>query len=127
MHRRSATKELTVLVVDENDEVRTIIRELLEMEGFTVLEASKAVAAIRIADTYPGGADVILTEVRLPDMAGTELAGRLFLAHQKLRLMLMTTGVENNHHIEEIGIPVLFKPFSGKALLLAISRAFGSE
>ena len=93
MHQRPTTKELTVLVVDENDQMRTIIREFLEKEGFTVLAASKAVEATRIADTYPGGVDMILTEVRLPDMDGTELAGRLFLARPKLRLLLMTTGV----------------------------------
>ena len=79
MRQRSSTKELTALVVDASEEVRTIIREILETNGYRVLEAGSAVEAINIADMYPGGIDMILTEVRLPDMAGTELAGRLFL------------------------------------------------
>ena len=126
MHQLAPGNEQIALVVDGNDGARKIFRRLLEMEHYRVLEAGNAVEALRIADTDPSKIRLVLTGVGLPDMDATELVGRLFLAHPKLRFLFLSTGEESDPRIADTGIPVLRGPFTRMGLVKAIARAFSS-
>jgi two-component system cell cycle sensor histidine kinase/response regulator CckA len=72
---------LTVLLVDDDGAVRACLRDALEVAGLAVLEAADAKAALAIATTAPQPIEILLTDVLMPGIDGTELARRV----QRLR------------------------------------------
>jgi DNA-binding response OmpR family regulator len=80
----------TILIVEDEEEVRALTRDVLEMAGFTVLESLDAVDAIRIAETHPGSIDLLITDVIMPNMSGPELARRLRGTRPALRVLCMS-------------------------------------
>src|SRR5258708_28017772 len=64
----------TVLLAEDQLSIRKVIRELLESKGYKVLEAQDPQDAIEIAEHYPGRIDVLVTDVIMPQVRGTELA-----------------------------------------------------
>ena len=60
----------TILIVEDEEDVRELTRDVLEMNGFTVLESMDPADAIRIAETHPGSIDLLITDVVMPRMSG---------------------------------------------------------
>jgi CheY-like chemotaxis protein len=67
----------TVLVVDDEDQVRAVTATLLERLGYTVLQASGGLHALEVFDQEAGRIDLVLTDVAMPDIDGFDLAGLL--------------------------------------------------
>src|SRR5205814_1292205 len=69
----------TILLVEDEAPVRAVTRQLLERNGYTVLEAPDGATALALVDGETGGAqvDLLLTDVIMPGMSGRELATRL--------------------------------------------------
>jgi len=66
----------TILIVDDEADVREMVRDVLEAKGYTVLEAPDGVAALQIAEQHTGLLHLVLTDVVMPGMSGRELAQR---------------------------------------------------
>ena len=81
MWRRRATMSFkgdeVVLLVEDEEAVRMLARALLERNGYTVIEASDAEAAMRLADEHDGRIDLLLTDVVMPGRSGPELFAAL--------------------------------------------------
>ncbi len=101
---------MRVLFVEDNDEVRSLIGELLEEEGLEVLACASAEAAEIEFDR--GRFDVVLTDVSLPSMSGTELARRLLQKRPGL-WMVFSSGYPMHDGLASWGPRVrsLLKPF----------------
>jgi len=84
------TLPVTVLVVEDEEEVRALARDVLEMNGYTVLEALDAEDAIRLGEGHPGAIDLLITDVVMPRMSGPELARRLRARRPALRVLCMS-------------------------------------
>jgi CheY-like chemotaxis protein len=67
----------TVLVVDDDDETRAVIQEALEEAGYRVLEAREGDEALMVADWHDGPIDLVVTDVMMPYVDGSELGQRL--------------------------------------------------
>ncbi|HTG10222.1 MAG TPA: response regulator [Candidatus Eisenbacteria bacterium] len=80
----------TILIVEDEEDVRELTRDVLEMNGFTVLESLDPADAIRIAETHPGSIDLLITDVVMPRMSGPELARRLRGHRPGLRVLCMS-------------------------------------
>ena len=80
----------TILIVEDEEDVRELTRDVLEMNGFTVLESMDPADAIRIAETHPGSIDLLITDVVMPRMSGPELARRLRETRPALRVLCMS-------------------------------------
>jgi CheY-like chemotaxis protein len=80
----------TVLVVEDEEEVRALARDLLEMNGYTVLEARDAADAVRLGEVHPGPIDLLITDVVMPWMSGPELAARLRARRPVLKVLCMS-------------------------------------
>ena len=95
---RSAARKASILVVDDDDDVRFMMAESLRDFGYTVLEASSAEEAFPIAlagtaaaaDEVTGQVDMVITDVRMPGMSGLELADRLQQARHDLKVIVMS-------------------------------------
>ena len=66
-----------MLIVDDEEEVRAFTRDVLEMDGYAVLEAASAARALELGEAHPGALDLLITDVVMPGMTGPELARRL--------------------------------------------------
>jgi CheY-like chemotaxis protein len=80
----------TVLVVEDEEEVRALARDILEMNDYTVLEALDAEDAVRLGESHPGPIDLLITDVVMPRMSGPELARRLRARRPALRVLCMS-------------------------------------
>jgi DNA-binding response OmpR family regulator len=86
----STARPATILVVEDEGDVRELAREVLEMNGYTVLEALDVADATRLAQTHPGPIDLLVTDVVMPGASGPELARRLRAQRPDLRVLCMS-------------------------------------
>ena len=116
----------TILLVDDEDGVRVSLRRLLTAAGHTVLEASHGVEAIELVRMRRGDVDLVLADVVMPEMNGTELAATLDGEFPGLPVLLMSahapagmTRVGGQGHT----VAVLQKPFAQGQLEVVIELA----
>jgi CheY-like chemotaxis protein len=104
----------TVLVVEDEDEVRHLARRVLENAGYQVLDAALPDDALQLAAQHDGGIDVLLTDVVMPHMGGRELAERLLAERPATRVMFMSGYTDTaviKQGVLEPGTVFLQKPF----------------
>jgi CheY-like chemotaxis protein len=119
----------TVLLVEDEDGVRDLAREMLEMLGYTVLEARHPEDALQIADQRPGPIHLLLTDVIMPGMSGPGLAGRLLSGRPGLKLLYMSGYTESSivqHGVLAAGTALLQKPFTPYALARKVREVLES-
>ncbi len=116
----------TILLAEDDGQVRKMIITVLEKAGFTVLEASGPVEALGLARSFDGEIDLLITDVVMPQMAGTELARQLTEARPRLTVLYMSGYTENgivHHGVLDDGVHFLPKPINVQKLLEAIKSA----
>src|SRR5882672_4176223 len=116
----------TVLVVEDEDEVRSLASEFLRSAGYSVLTAKDGVEALEISERLGGAIQLLLTDVVMPKMRGTELAQELKGRFPRLRVVYMSGYLEQDPCSGEIleKAIVLQKPFSRDSLVREIGDAF---
>lgn len=105
----------TILLVEDEDLVRALTRQILELCGYNVLEARNGNEALEICETYVGPIELLLTDVVMPLMGGRELAERVaFLA--PAMSVLFTSGYTDDaivhHGVIEASANFIQKPFN---------------
>jgi two-component system, cell cycle sensor histidine kinase and response regulator CckA len=109
----------TVLVAEDEPPVRAIARQVLERQGYTVLEAPSAEKALDIAAQYSGAIHLLLTDVIMPGMNGRELASRLAHVRPETRVIFMSGYTDDavmRHGVLEPGSTYVQKPFTPDAI-----------
>ena len=114
----------TVLVVDDEAPMLHLLRRQLEGLGCTVLEAPSGPEALRLLLGRPGTVDLVLSDIVMPGMNGTELADQILTDRPEQCVILMSGQVPGG--LARIGrrekiVPVLRKPFTPNQLLELIS------
>jgi two-component system cell cycle sensor histidine kinase/response regulator CckA len=89
-----AGPQATILLVEDEEMVRALVRQVLEREGYGILEAGDGPAALRLARSHEAGIDLLLTDVVMPQMSGYELAKAMTELQPELRV-LFTSGYAN--------------------------------
>ena len=110
----------TVLIVEDNDAVRQIMRRTLEAEGYCVNEATDGLEALSIL-TGDTPVNVVVADLCMPGMDGWELARKLAARSPQI-LSLFVSGYRP--HIRNIGLrgPVLAKPFTPDQLVASVRQ-----
>lgn len=115
--------DLTVLVVDDEDDLREVMRRILERRGFTALVASGAADAIELCREHPGGIHVLLTDLGMPGMPGQELARQAQDIRPGLRVVYIS-GTSRELAVSQGLIDedaaMLQKPFTADTLTAAV-------
>jgi CheY-like chemotaxis protein/two-component sensor histidine kinase len=113
----------TILLVEDNEAVRRSAQRILHQCGYRVLEAPNGRGAIRIFQEQSGSIQLLLTDLKLPDGDGREVAGKIHQICPALPV-IFTSGYENNGASHGVNEPVVVfrKPFAGKALLRKIRQ-----
>lgn len=109
----------TILLVEDEEEVRRLAREMLTRQGYTVIEAGSGAEAMRIWRDRFNSIDMLLTDVVMPRMSGRELADKLRGSRPELKVMYMsgyTDDVMARHGVLDSGTAFLSKPFTSEIL-----------
>ena len=119
----------TVLVVEDEEEVRSLASEFLQTAGYSVLTAKDGLEALEISERLGNSIQLLLTDVVMPKMRGPELAEKLKANFPKMRIVYMSGYLEQDTSGGEILVRenVLQKPFSRDALLRQIRGAFDGK
>jgi CheY-like chemotaxis protein len=116
---RKAVDSPVVLVVDDDGEVREIVVEIFETNGFTVLEARNGFEALDILSRNRA-IDLLFTDVRMPGLSGPTLAQRARELIPDIRVILTSGYME---HEDDGELPVVEKPFRMHDLMQAVHGA----
>jgi len=105
----------TVLVVEDESGVRRVVRLALEKQGYKLLVAGSGREAVALAEQHPDTIDLLLTDLVMPEMSGSELAGILRARRPGLAVLLMSGYVEDDfvrHGVVSEEVAFLHKPFT---------------
>ena len=120
----SRTHAATVLLVEDDDDVRNLARQILTRQGFTVLEAGDGPTALALAHAYAGPISTLLTDIVMPGgLNGVQLAATLRTLRPNTRIIYMSGYTDNalvDHSIAEEGACFLQKPFTPDKLVRAL-------
>jgi PAS domain S-box-containing protein len=120
----------TILIVEDETNLRRLARQYLETQGYKILEAADGAAALQIVDGYKGTIDLLFTDVIMPGMNGRELAARVTELLPDVRVLYMSGYTENaigHDGTLDAGISLLQKPFSLPALKDRVREVLDSE
>jgi len=109
----------TILVVEDEDPVRTLLRRILVDHGYRVLEARDGADGLRRSQEHGGEIHLLLTDMVMPEMTGPELAQRVAAQRPTTRVLFMTGYTE---HDAAGAAALLHKPFSSTTLLGHVRR-----
>lgn len=80
----------TILLVEDEEPIRALVRIALEERGYTVLAAADGVAALELADAHAGRIDLLITDVVMPRMGGRVLADHLIRRRPGIKVIYMS-------------------------------------
>src|SRR2546425_492366 len=109
----------TILVVEDEDPVRMLLRRILVDHGYKVLEARDGADGLRRSQEHGGEIHLLLTDVVMPEMTGPELAQQVAAQRPATRVLFMTGYTE---HAPTGAEALLHKPFSSATLLGHVRR-----
>jgi two-component system, cell cycle sensor histidine kinase and response regulator CckA len=118
----------TVIVVEDDESVREIAVRVLQSYGYSVLSASGADAAMKIAAMHDGPIHLLVTDVVLPGRSGVSLAGELAVARPELNVLFISGHMENAVALRgglSPGIAMLQKPFTPTVLAQKVREILG--
>jgi response regulator RpfG family c-di-GMP phosphodiesterase len=122
-----AVERPTLLLVDDEERILSALRRTLRREGYEILLAESATAALRILSERP--VDVILSDHKMPGISGVQLLARAAELQPKSVRMLITGWTEAipPERMEEVGICALVtKPWNDAALKATLRKAIGA-
>ena len=118
----------TILLVEDDEIMRSLTRQLLQEHGYTVFEADDGKSALEWVQSHAGPIDLFLTDVVMRRMSGPELVERVHVSHPTVKVGFMSgyTGeLIAEREVLKRGITLLEKPFSRTALLNTIHATLG--
>jgi len=116
-------KRETVLVVDDELDVRELVRDVLSMHGYHVIETGDPFEARRLVETQP--VHLLLTDVVMPIMNGLDLAKRVEAASPTTKVLLMSG--YSTAAVKGSARPMLSKPFHANDLINAVRQILDSR
>lgn len=109
----------TILLVEDNEQVRNLILKILERLGYKILVAQDGASALTILENHDGPVELLLTDVIMPEMNGRELFDRVSSSDPGIKVLFMSGYTDNviaHHGIDDEGLNFIQKPFAVQAL-----------
>jgi two-component system cell cycle sensor histidine kinase/response regulator CckA len=113
-----------ILIVDDEESVRSFVRHLAQSAGYEVMEAAGGEEALAILHQFAPGPELLLTDIVMPGMSGLELAAQAHHLRPSMPVIFMS-GFASQYEEELSGSVCLRKPFRPSELLTAIQDVIG--
>jgi signal transduction histidine kinase/CheY-like chemotaxis protein len=129
LHGETVSGSECILLVEDDEPVRSLLAEALRMHGYTVLEARNGEEGIRISDMHPGPIQMLVTDVVMPQMSGREMARRIEQFRGDLSVLFMSGYTESaivEHGLLEDTRNFIQKPFTPEVLARRIREIMKS-
>ena len=120
----------TILLVEDDNTVRDFVRQVLQNQGYTLLEAIGGQEALQIASQHTGLIHLLLTDVIMPGMSGKTLADQLIQLLPDLKVLFMSgynDDTISHHGALDMGILLLPKPFGHAAVAQKVRDVLDSN
>ena len=120
----------TILLVEDEEAVRTMVSKILKNKGYTVLEAAHSKEAFEVCERHEGPIHLMVTDVIMPQMSGRELAERLASLLPEMKVLYMSGYPDNTiiqHGVLEPGTAFLQKPFTLSSLEVKVREVLDSS
>jgi CheY-like chemotaxis protein len=120
----------TILLVEDENNLRQLARQYLETQGYRILEAADGAAALQIANGHKGPIHLLLTDVVMPGMNGREMAEKIAAQRPDVRVLFMSGYTENvigHDGLLDAGVNLLQKPFTLPTLKEKVRELLDSE
>ncbi len=108
----------TILIAEDDAEVRKFVATILQDRGFKLILAENAKQALHRARDFEGEIDVLLTDVEMGKLDGFDLRERLLQERPKVKVVVMSGKLDED--FEAVDFPLLLKPFSRQQLITII-------
>jgi DNA-binding response OmpR family regulator len=105
-----------ILVADDEVMVRNLVTLLMQREGHFVLAAADGHEGLELSRKYPGKIDLLITDVDMPRLNGTDLCARLMEERPGIRVLVMSGAEMSEIVSQNVNLPFLPKPFDGETL-----------
>jgi two-component system, cell cycle sensor histidine kinase and response regulator CckA len=128
--RAAARGNETILVVEDDEMVRRLVRQTLEQEGYRLMDAPEPVEARRIADAFKGPIQLLITDVVMPNSSGRELAAQIIDRRPETKVLYMSGYADLamlNRGLEQGNIAFLQKPFTPATLTQQVREVLASD
>ncbi len=117
----------TILVVEDDPGVRTLIKNILETSGYGILEADNGQTALQTLKSWGGKVDLIITDIIMPEMSGQELGKQIQAFYPNIKILYMSGYSEEltqGDKLQLSDINFIQKPFTPAQLLKKINQIF---
>ena len=115
----------TILVVEDAEEIRRMVCGMLALQGYNCLSAADGLDALQIIENEPGPVDLMLTDMIMPNMMGSELAQHVARLRPNMRILMMS-GFSDDPLVRSFErVPSVFiaKPFTAATLCEKVRQA----
>jgi two-component system cell cycle sensor histidine kinase/response regulator CckA len=116
----------TILLVEDDAEMRTMLEILFEGQGYHLLLAEDGRAGWKLAQAHPGPIDLVLSDIVMPHMTGIEMAQRISAARPESKVLLVSAYHQGKLPLNQ-NWAFLPKPYETKALIVKIEEMLAPE
>jgi PAS domain S-box-containing protein len=113
----------TILVAEDDDAVRSIIRDVLELAGHTVLTTCNGEEAVQVARDHDGPIDLLITDMMMPYKTGDVVSAEVSVMRPGISTLLMSGYSDRLIETDDTSRTVLQKPFAASELLALVERS----
>jgi DNA-binding NtrC family response regulator len=120
--------KVVILIAEDEDSVRRTVQLMLQPQGYVLLSAADAAAALDLSRRHTGRLDLLLSDIRMPGpMDGFALARELIRERQGIRVLLMSGKMSDTTEVDALELPFLPKPFTAAKLRETVRRILEKE
>ena len=105
-----------ILVADDAVLIRNLVTLLMQQEGYFVISAADGHEGLELSRHYPGSIDLVITDVQMPRLNGTDLCAHLLQERPGIKILLMSGADMSEIVRQNVNLAFLPKPFDGQAL-----------
>jgi DNA-binding response OmpR family regulator len=117
----------TILVADDQAVIRNLVTLLMQKEGHSVLSAADGLEGLELSRSYPGPIDLLITDVEMPRLNGSDLSAHLLEERPGIKVLMMSGADMSEIISRNVNMLILPKPFDGESLTAKVRAILTSS